>query len=99
MSLIAKRGVIALIAAIALVYVGDYLIVRWKMAHPATAPAFGTIQMYRLLAIPMKDGKTDYELDANQPVILTPCVHALFPHMGNSPCWYLQRNSQQPIPM
>jgi hypothetical protein len=98
-SLIAERAVIALALLIGLLYVGDYLAVRWKMAHPATGQAFGTVQMYRLLAIPMKDGKTDYELDADQPVVATPCVHSLFPHLGDTPCWYLQRNSQKPIPM
>lgn len=98
-SLIAQRTVIALILLCAVVYAGDYLLVRWKMTHPKAGAAFGTIRMVRLLAIPMKDGKTEYELDAQQPEVITPCVHALFPHMGNSPCWYLQRNSQKPIPM
>jgi hypothetical protein len=55
--------------------------------------------MYRLLAIPLKDGKTEYEFDTQQPEVDAPCVHALFPHLGDSPCWYLQRNSQKPIPM
>lgn len=97
--LIAQRAVLALILLVALVYAGDYLMVRWKMAHPKTGDAFGTVKMERLLAIPLKDGKTEYELDAQQPEVITPCVHALFPHMGDSPCWYLQRNSQKPIPM
>jgi hypothetical protein len=25
------------------------------------------------------------------------CVHSLFPHMGYSPCWYLNRNREQRI--
>jgi hypothetical protein len=98
-SLILQRSVIALILLCAAVYAGDYLVVRWKMTHPKAGAAFGTVKMVRLLAIPMKDGKTEYELDAQQPEVIAPCVHALLPHMGNSPCWYLQRNSQKPIPM
>jgi hypothetical protein len=98
-SLIAKRTVLAVMLAIALVYAGDYLVVRWKMAYPKAGDAFGTIRMERLYAIPLKDGKTEYEFDVNQPEVATPCVHALFPHMGDSPCWYLQRNSQKPIAM
>ena len=43
--------------------------------------------------------KTEYEFDTQQPEVDAPCVHALFPHLGDSPCWYLQRNSQKPIPM
>ena len=97
--LIVKRAVIALIVLVALVYAGDYTRVRWKMAYPKLGDAFGTVKMERLYAIPQKNGKIEYEFDALQPEVLTPCVHALFPHMGNTPCWYLQRNSQKPIPM
>ena len=97
--LIVKRGVIALIVFVALVYAGDYMRVRWRMAHPKSGDAFGTVQMERLYAIPQKNGKIEYEFDAVQPEVTTPCVHALFPHMGETPCWYLQRNSQKPIPM
>jgi hypothetical protein len=96
---IAKRALVAVILLLALVYMGDYLLVRWKVAYPKKGQALGTVHMYRLLAIPMKDGKTEYEFDVQQPEVDTPCVHSLFPHMGNSPCWYLQRNSQKPIPM
>ena len=98
-SLIVKRGVIALIVFVALVYAGDHMRVRWRMAHPKSGDAFGTVQMERLYAIPQKNGKIEYEFDAVQPEVTTPCVHALFPHMGETPCWYLQRNSQKPIPM
>jgi hypothetical protein len=98
-SLIVKRGVISLIVLLAVVYADDYLQVRWKMAHANSGEAFGTVQMERLYAIPQKNGKVEYEFDAVQPEVTTPCVHALFPHMGETPCWYLQRNSQKPIPM
>jgi len=98
-SFIAKRAAIAVIVLFAVVYAGDYLLVRWKMADPKTGEAFGTVRMERLYAIPQKNGKIDYEFDAQQPEVTTPCVHSLFPHMGDTPCWYLQRNSQKPIPM
>ena len=96
---IAKRALAGALLLAALVYAGDYLFVRFKMAFPKSGDAFGTVQMMRLYAIPQKNGKIDYEFDAQQPEVTTPCVHSLFPHMGNSPCWYLQRNSQKPIPM
>jgi hypothetical protein len=98
-SLIVKRGGGAVIVLLVLVYAGDYIRVRWKMAHPKSGDAFGTVQMERLYAIPQKNGKVEYEFDALQPEVTTPCVHSLFPHMGDTPCWYLQRNSQKPIPM
>jgi len=55
--------------------------------------------MERLYAIPLKNGRTEYELDARQPEVTVSCVRALFPHQGYPPCWYVRRNSQKPIPM
>ena len=89
----------AFVVRIALLYFGDYLLLRLRNVFPKLGPGFGTVQMDRLLAIPLKNGKTEYELDANQPTVVTPCVHSLFPHMGNQPCWYLRRQSEKPIPM
>jgi hypothetical protein len=83
----------------ALVYVGDYAVLRFQMARANNGAAFGTVKMERLYAIPQKNGKTEYEFDAQQPEVTVPCVHSLFPHMSQSPCWYLQRNSQKPIQM
>ena len=57
------------------------------------------VHMVRLLAIPLKSGRTEYELDARQPEVTVSCVRALFPHQGYQPCWYVRRNSQKPIPM
>jgi hypothetical protein len=96
---IVKWSVVGVALAVAAVYAGDYLVVRYHMASGNTGAAFGSVVMNRLYAIPLKNGKTEYELDAQQPQVTVQCVHSLFPHMGYSPCWYLQRNSQTPIPM
>jgi hypothetical protein len=96
---IVGRAIVAILLLLALLYSGDYFLVRWKLAHPKAGDAFGTVKMERLYAIPQKSGKIEYEFDAQQPEVTTPCVHAVFPHMGEAPCWYLQRNSQKPIPM
>jgi hypothetical protein len=93
---IVQRVLVAAVLLTLLLYAADYLFVRYKMAHGG---ALGTVQVERLYAIPLKDGKTEYDLDAQQPQVTTPCVHSLFPHMGYNPCWYIQRNSQKPIPM
>lgn len=97
--MIAQRGLAATVLLAALIYAGDYLFLRFRLAYPKAGDAFGTVQMERLYAIPQKNGKIEYEFDARQPEVTTPCVHSLFPHMGNRPCWYLQRNRQKPIPM
>jgi hypothetical protein len=96
---IAKRALAGTVVALALVYAGDLLSVRYRLRYPQAGAAFGSVQMERLYAIPQKNGKIEYEFDAQQPQVTLPCVRSLLPHMGYSPCWYLRRNSQKPIPM
>ena len=93
------RMLLSLAVLPTLLYIGDYGVVRLRAAYPRLGPAFDSVRMARLYAIPLKNGKTEFELDAQQPQVTVPCVRALFPHLGYSPCWYLRRNSQQPIPM
>ena len=94
-----ERALALLVALVALVYAGDYVAVRLRAAFPRLGSAFGSVQMERLYAIPLKNGRTEYELGARQPEVTAQCVHALFPHFGYNPCWYLRRNSEKPIPM
>jgi hypothetical protein len=96
---VAKRILLSLVLLIVLVYASDYVFVRVLMAYPKLGDALGSVQMERLYAIPQKNGKTEYEFDARQPVVTMPCVHSLFPHLGNKPCWYLRSNSEKPVPM
>jgi hypothetical protein len=96
---IVKRVLAGVVLLAGLVYGGDYLFVRYRMAYPKAGAAFGSVVMERLYAIPQKNGATEYEFDARQPEVNTTCIHSLFPHLGYQPCWYLQRNSQKPIPM
>jgi hypothetical protein len=96
---LARRTLVLIVALAAIVYVCDYAALRWRMTYARPGSAFGSVQVVRLLAIPLKNGRVDYELDAQQPEVTVPCVRALFPHMGHQPCWYVQRQSQKPIPM
>jgi len=94
-----KRALLLIVALAVLLYVGDYALVRLRMAFPKLGPAMDSVQMERLYAIALKNGRTEYQLDAQQPEVTVTCVRALFPHLSYSPCWYLRRNSQKPIPM
>ncbi len=96
---LAKRLLIATLAALALVYCGDYLFLRVRMLHPKPADPFESLKALRVLAIPEKNGKTEYEVDAQNPEHTVTCVHSLFPHYGFSPCWYVKPKINQPIPM
>jgi hypothetical protein len=94
-----KRTLLLAVALAALAYAGDYALLRLRMVFPQWGAAFDSVEMERLYAIALKNGKTEYELDAQRPEVTLPCVRALFPHLGYSPCWYLRRNSEKPIPM
>lgn len=88
-----------LLGLAALAYAGDYAYVRVRMAHPTPCSPFETLTRTRVLAIPQKSGKFDYEIDQAQPVETLTCVHSLFPHFGDQPCWYLKPRLNQPIPV
>lgn len=94
-----KRILIALVSVVALVYVCDFVSVRVRMMHAKSSDPFETITSLRILAIGEKGGKTEYDVDPVQPQQTGVCVHALFPHNGDLPCWYLKKKFARPIPM
>jgi hypothetical protein len=98
-SILAKRVLISVALVLALLYGSDYLYLRVRMLHPKPADPFESLKALRVLAIPEKNGKTEYEVDAQNPEQTVTCVHALFPHSGYSPCWYVKPRINQPIPM
>ncbi|MGB6387431.1 MAG: hypothetical protein WBD25_18485 [Terriglobales bacterium] len=85
-------GTITILALLAITYVGDYCSVRYQI--PSGRPQFGQVPMNTLYVIHVKAGKIQYE--PGQPET-DQCVHSLFPHFGNSPCWYLTRHPDKLI--
>jgi hypothetical protein len=96
---ILRRLILAAAGCLVLVYAGDYLYLRARMLHPKPADPFESLTTLRVLAIPEKNGKTEYEVDALNPQQTVTCVHSFFPHSGSSPCWYVKPRLNQPIPM
>jgi hypothetical protein len=96
---IAGRVLAFLLVLAASVYAGDYLVLRVRMLHATPSQPFETMIRTRILAIPQKNGKYDYQIDQLQPVETLTCVHCLFPHYGDRPCWYLKPRLNQPIPV
>ena len=74
----------------ALAYAVDYVVFRYRVT--ANRQPFGQITVTRYDAVPQKNGKTQFIF--NPPEAQT-CVHALFPRAGFTPCWYLQRHTEQ----
>lgn len=83
------KTALLVIALVIAVYLGDYA--SLKLQFPAR-PQFGMVHLQPYVAVPRKDGKTEYMLDEATD---EPCVNSLFPHFGDQPCWYLKRQANK----
>lgn len=90
----AKRALFIAIILLCALYAGDYLWLRYKMNGANPTAALGAIEVRRYWEIPNKSGKFDYSFD---PPVMQTCVHSLFPHLGYSPCWYVNRQRLQRV--
>ena len=68
----------------------DFTVFRIRAATDHNA--YGSITVNHYYAILQKNGKTQLIFDPPQAET---CVHALFPHSGMQPCWYLSRHPDQ----
>jgi len=89
-----RRILTVAVLSLLILYVGDYLSLRYQI--PKGRAQFGEVKVQRYYAVGLKSGKTEFMFlgPKNQA-----CVHSLFPHFGDSPCWYLRRKSVQRIDM
>ena len=88
------RGTVWSVAAIGVIgaftFVVDYAVFRLRIWTGGAA--LGSVVVRHYYAVPQKNGKTEFIFDPPQPWT---CVHSLFPHGGNLPCWYLTRHPEQ----
>jgi hypothetical protein len=96
---IAGRVVAAVLLLTAFAFVLDYIVLRVRVLHPTVTAPFEHLARNRLLAIKVKNGTYQYELDQVNPSETLTCVHSLFPHFGDRPCWYLKPRLDRPIPI
>jgi hypothetical protein len=83
-----------LAAAFVVLYAGDYVVLRIRVRSGGNAFGFMTVRRY--YAVPQKGGKIEFlSADPQQQT----CTHSLFPQMGDPPCWYLARHTDQRIDM
>jgi hypothetical protein len=83
-----KQVLAGAILGLCVLYGVDYLAARHA--------ALGSVTVERYYAIPQKDGKTEFVFAA--PVSQA-CVQSLLPHLGYSPCWYVNRHKRKRINM
>jgi len=79
-------------ALLALAYVADYCVFRYRVS--ANRQPFGRFTVNSYYAVQQKNGKTTFLFNPPAPQV---CVVALFPHDGYAPCWYLKRHTEQRI--
>lgn len=78
------------LAAATLTFVVDFGLFRLRVA--ANRNPYGSVVVSHSYAVLQKNGKTQFIFDPPAPET---CVHALFPHSGMQPCWYLSRHPEQ----
>ena len=76
------------------VYFSDYLSVAFRV--PKTRDPFGTVRIQTYYAVRKKNKEIEFMFLEPQDQV---CVHSLFPHLGDDPCWYLERHKQRRIDM
>jgi hypothetical protein len=81
-----------LLVLTAAAFIGDYAVLRYRMA--AKKDVFGTVNVQRIYYMRLKNGKTEItpgEMESQS------CVHSLFPHLDQSPCWYAARRTEKRV--
>ncbi len=93
---IVMRLLLTAAAAVVVCYLAD---MAWFYARLHSGTATSKVHRTRMLAIPHKDGKVEFQIDSNQPEEDLPCARSLFPHGGMNACWYVTKHANDPIVM
>jgi hypothetical protein len=84
--------VLIAVLALAALYAGDYLSVRYRI--PGNRQVLGSVQVQTLWAVRLKGQRVEYSLGDTET---QSCVRSLFPHLGYTPCWYLSGHATKRI--
>jgi len=82
-----------------IIYSVDLAWFHLRLVVPKLGAASSSIHRVRVLAIPDKGNKTEFQIDAIRPEADVPCSRSLFPHAQQNPCWYVSRHANDPIAM
>jgi hypothetical protein len=83
-----KRIATAIVILVCILYAGDLIAVKLRR------DPLSIVQINKIYAVPQKGGKTEF--DTGEPESQT-CVNSIFPHLGYSPCWYVNRHWNQQV--
>ena len=97
------RLIFRIVASLTILFFISYAVdLTWyhvRLAAPRLGAANSSVHHVRLLAIPDKGNKIEYQIDAIQPEEDVPCSRTVFPHRTLNPCWYVSRHAKDPIAM
>jgi hypothetical protein len=93
---VVERALIAALVAGALTYAFDWISFTYRMKRAKPGDPLEDVTIQRVYAIPQKNGKYSFSLAPSETIT---CGHAIFPHAGYSPCWYVRRQDGKPIQM
>jgi hypothetical protein len=81
------RFAITLLILFALLYAGDWLVLRYRVAH---GTAFDSVEVDQFLATPLKGNKAEYDFVGSYQ---QPCARSIFPQQGRPACWWVRRHN------
>jgi hypothetical protein len=87
---IVLRSFLAGVGLLGIAYAADYGVFRYRLV--AKRQPFGSVTVDHYYSVHHKDGKDELIFD---PPVQQTCVHSLFPHSGDPPCWFLIRHAEQ----
>jgi len=93
------RSVAAFTLLFFIIYAVDLTWYHIRLAAPRFGAPNSSVHRIRLLAIPDKASKTEFQLDAVTPEEDVTCARTIFPHAQRNPCWYVSHHAKDPIPM
>jgi len=94
-----RRILPAILVLLLLLYLSDFAWYELRLRLPKLGAATGSVHRFRVLAIPGKGNKVEYQIDNLRPEEDLPCARSLFPHSAIRPCWYVTRHANDPIQM
>ena len=87
-----KRIALAVALVVLVLYAGDYLWLRYRMA--TDRQPFGSVTRDVYYSVKLKNGKTEFSSGGQQAF---ECPNSLLPQYGEKPCWLARRQKEQQI--
>jgi len=81
------RWSLLLLLLVALFAAGEDAVLRYRLQRGAGSAVLDHVTTYD--AAEMKNGRVEIYFDHPE---IRECVHSVFPHFGDPPCWYVRRH-------